>query len=521
MNPSPSRPFRPTDRAPLATGRRVALACLLGTLAVRPAHAQSLDACRAAADSRSADAWLSAARASMEVPDDGVFHFWSMGTQSMDFQSDRTYPPFFSALQSAESWYDPRTGVQRESFTGVFPKTGPGEPRTAVTDARTTWVEVEGQLREAASFHAAMAPQREMNPWAVLLDWSRASDVRVAGVCDYRDLPRIVLSRGGAFGPDRLFLDLATALPVKLERIRPHATWGQRHEEILWSTWIATGDGGYFPSAAHQLEDGGIQRERTLGRMEILPRSRSPIPEVPAEAARATEDVFLAAWSAQPPDTVRQSDHVVVLADQAYNETLVQVGDTVYVLDATLSEKRARQDSALAATLFPDAPNRVVVVTDLAWPHIGGVRFWVARGATVVAHRSARDFLTRLVERRWTHTPDALERVRAGASVPFRFVGVDDGLDLAGGKLRLRTIGGRAAFGALLAYVPDDAFLWAGDWIQTTSAQSLYATDVAAAVARAGFEPRRFAAQHVAPGEWAPVAALNPVPDVLRADPFR
>ena len=121
-----------------------------------------------------------------------------------------------------------------------------------------------------------------------------------------------------------------------------------------------------------------------------------------------------------------------MLRNPGYQETLTLARDTVFVFDATQGEARARQDSAWIGKLFPGKHPIVVVVTDLAWPHVAGVRYWVAQGATIVSHRASRPFLERVVDRRWTDQPDLLERVRA-RGVRLKFRAVDDSLRLAGG----------------------------------------------------------------------------------------
>src|SRR4029077_133420 len=139
-----------------------------------------------------------------------------------------------------------------------------------------------------------------------------------------------------------------------------------------------------------------------------------------------------------------------LLANPGYREGVVLLRDTLYLLDATQGEERARADSAMIARLFPGRHAIVLVVTDLAWPHVAGMRYWVARGATVVSHRASRAFLERVLARRWTRAPDLYERRRA--KTRFTFVPVTDSLALAGGKLRLYAIDGLGGEGAVMAY---------------------------------------------------------------------
>jgi hypothetical protein len=277
----------------------------------------------------------------------------------------------------------------------------------------------------------------------------------------------------------------------------------------VWSTWTEVEAGRYFPSASHRMADGSVDQERTLGRIEIASRAGEELPELP-DAPAMEADPWLTRWSTPGPDSARLGEDAALLTHWGYNEAVVASGDTVYVLDATVGEARARADSALVDGLFPDHEAVVVVVTDVAWPHVGGVRFWAARGATILAHSVSVPFLERLVAREWTLEPDALQKRRnAGEDVPVRIQGVEEVTDLGGGAVRLVPIDGIGSEGALMAWVPGEDFLWAGDYIQMLDQPTLYAGEVVQAAEREGLRPGRVAAQHLPLTPWAEVVEVN------------
>jgi hypothetical protein len=185
---------------------------------------------------------------------------------------------------------------------------------------------------------------------------------------------------------------------------------------------------------------------------------------------------------------------------------VTKVGDEVILFDATQGEERGRKDAEAIAKLFPGTHKMTVVVTDLAWPHIAGVRYWVASGATIVAHKAAREFLQSVVDRRWTRSPDLLERRRKTARL--KLVGVDGPHRLAGSAVTLHPIDGIGSEVALMANVAADRFLWASDYIQTVDEPTAYAAEVLAAVRREGLKPERTAAQHLPLTPWTQVEAL-------------
>ena len=448
------------------------------------------------------------AQGAVGVPEPGRVLRWRAHAGTVqDFQSDRSYPPFFLFFTSREAWFDPAAGVERaRQRGGAYPGSAiPDSPFNTVASAVAAWIVRDTLVRPQPDLTNA-ATNRPLNPWAVIGDFLRAPDATVQGECSYRDYPRLALGRAGPYGAETLLLDLKTWVPVALVREEPHPTWGQVQVEYVWSNWDDVTGGGRFPQTAFRVVDGAAQVSLTITDASVLPRDSAPPLALPDSTLRL-EALQMAFDRPQAPDTVRVADHAWLFVNPMYTTAAVLERDTVFLFDATLSEARARQDSALVARLFPGRHPVVLVVTDLAWPHIGGVRFWVAQGATIVSHRAAKDFLERLINRRWTRDPDLLERLREG--VRFTFRPVSDSLALAGGTLVLYPIDGIASEGALMAWLPQHRFLWASDYIQTTRQPTGYAREVLHAVGRTGIRPDRVAAEHLPLTPWSKIVELH------------
>jgi hypothetical protein len=208
------------------------------------------------------------------------------------------------------------------------------------------------------------------------------------------------------------------------------------------------------------------------------------------------------------PDTIRVATNVFLLKNRGYAEMVTLERDTVFMMEATQGDERARQDSVWIGRLFPGRHPVAVIVTDVAWPHIAGVRFWVASGATIISHQASKLMLERVVHRRWTLAPDRLESRRAGNQLRFR--PVTDSLRLAGGRVALYAIDGIGSEGALMAWLPGSATLWGSDYLQDATQPTLYTTEVVRAARRAGIAPKQTAAQHLPLTRWATLEALAP-----------
>jgi hypothetical protein len=433
----------------------------------------------------------------------GTLHLRMTDATLEDYQSDRTYPPYFLGFTTRETWYRPGTGVARHASRISFPFNA-GDFPPQLSGPNATFQARDTLVRPAPSAQGGALSLRGMDPWAQLYDWSHSGAVRLGGRCVVRDYPRTVLERIGPYGPERLALDPKTGLPVLLEREEPHYLWGQTRVAYVYSNWRLEGPFAY-PGTSFRMVDGVAETSRTMADAELAVPDSTPSLALPDTTLRMPPSVagFL---QPTPPDSVRVSDVTRLLTNSGYTEGVALVGDTLFVFDATQGEERARADSALIARLFPGPHPIVLLVTDLAWPHVAGVRYWVARGATVVSHRVSRRFLERVLARRWTRAPDLYERRRGRAPLVFR--AVNDSLRLAGGKIRVLAVDGIASEGALVAYVEDDRFLWASDYIQSVQQPSTYLIEVWRAVRRAGLTPRHTAAQHLPLTPWSTIDSL-------------
>ena len=481
---------------------------LLFFLSLSPVLVRAQGPCRPASGLDAA-ALLARADSAMQVDRAAgkALHWIGVRSTLENYQSDRTYPPFFSTFTSEEGWYDAGAGALRERGQTWYMSYGVNPSPEILSGPGATWLVRDTSLRALPALRATGGQARRLEPWAVIHDWRAGPSASVEGECVYRDYPRLVLARTAEGTHERLFLDPKTGFPVKLERREPHYLWGDVLVEYVWSNWLDVG-GAMTAGSAFRVVDGTPEVSRTVATGTLVPLDSGPALRLPDPSLVQTV-VTPAFLEPTPPDTIRVSDRTFLLKNRGYTEAIALLGDTVYVLDATQGEARGRADSTWIARLFPGPHPIVVVVTDLAWPHVAGVRYWAARGATIVAHRAAEPFLRQVLDRRWTMAPDLYERLRAAGRLPrWRFRGVDRSLALAGGALRLEAIDGITSEVALIGWLAGDRFLWASDYIQTTSGPTEYTAEVRSAVRRGGFAPERVAAEHLPLTPWSVFDAM-------------
>lgn len=482
--------------------RRLALVVLsAGPLAAQGVHPPAPQCSPAPKEWPDARAWLTRARAALGFPvGDSVLSFRSTELSWFIIQSDRSYPPFALTGTAREIWFDPASGVER---TGT---PGPAGMRGGIlTTNRAAWVARDSVLTPQPQLFATYRAVRFLNPWAALADFERSADVHVTGRCQVRDYARVAISRKGAVADEHLYLDPVSAFPVMVSVEEPHYLWGRIRADYLYSTWFAD----RIPVTAHRLVDGVMDAGRSYDESRLVPRDSAPGLRVPADAPdmRSEIEAFL---RPDNPDTIGVGPATWLLRNRGYIEAVTLVKDTIWVLDATQGEARARADSAWIGRLFPGRHPVAVVVTDLAWPHIAGLRFWAAAGATIISHRLSRGFLQQVLARKWTEAPDAFERQRPRALPGIRVV--NSSTAMAGGAIRLIPLEGVGSEGALGAWLPGERFFWASDYFQRLDRPTLYAREIARTLADAGITPERIAAQHLPLTAWSTVTTLLGLP---------
>jgi hypothetical protein len=261
-----------------------------------------------------------------------------------------------------------------------------------------------------------------------------------------------------------------------------------------------------LPGASYLLADGETEISQTIGEVELIAEASASSLALPREP-KHSENTLPRFLQPLPLEITQIGPTTYILANPGYREVVTRIGDDVFLLDATQGEQRAREDEEQIAKLFPGKHKITVVVTDLAWPHVSGLRYWVASGAAILAHKTAHNFLQSVIDRRWTQKPDFLEQHRD--AIKFTFTGVDRRYELADGALTLHPIDGIGSEGALMAFIPSDRFLWASDFIQAVDEPSQYASEVWKAVQRDALRPERTAAEHLNLTPWSKIEELQ------------
>jgi hypothetical protein len=268
----------------------------------------------------------------------------------------------------------------------------------------------------------------------------------------------------------RLILNVPSLLPraVDITRARPYDTywapWGDVTHRVSFGVWTLEPEGVKFPRLWEFSTGGQTDGTITITRMRLNARTPATSFDVPDDvrqrliaSRRKVSDAPLG--SAQRP--AAELAPGVVHVPGSWDIVEIKQDDGVVILDGPLTSDYSAKVIADATQRFGGAPVKAVITTSDSWPHLGGMREYVARGIPIYALDLNVPILTRLFAAKYETFPDTL------AKSPNRpNMHVVSGKTVVGtGANRLEIYPYRTATGErqMMVYLPQHQLLYTSD----------------------------------------------------------
>lgn len=238
------------------------------------------------------------------------------------------------------------------------------------------------------------------------------------------------------------FID-SQGLVRRVQTLFPNAILGDMAYVVTFSDYKPYG-AVKFPSHIVQSSAGFTENDYTVTEF----RANTPVNiPVPGNADAVTTPLPSRAVSTQV------ADGVWFVGGSLHHSVVVAFKDFVTVIEAPVNEERSQVVIAEARRLAPGKPIRYIVSSHHHFDHSGGLRTYVAEGATVVTHASHVAFWEKATAAPATIMPDALaKKPRKAAFQPVndKYV-ITDGAQ----SIELHHLAGDThSDGMLFAYVP-------------------------------------------------------------------
>jgi glyoxylase-like metal-dependent hydrolase (beta-lactamase superfamily II) len=321
-----------------------------------------------------------------------------------------------------------------------------------------------------------MRAQRRLPQLLLLQALDNPAALRHLGTETFEGRPHEVISLVSAGQPLALYMDSASGLISKYEFLFSDPLATDQAAEILFSDYAAHGK-LMIPRAQTTRQAGQTIAEWRL-RTEVNPPSAKD-----ALAAKVAAYETVAAPDTSP-STEQLGEGAYLLRNTAsgdYHTLVVEFADHVAVVDAPVSPAGSDKVIARVKELSPGKPIRFVALTHHHADHVGGLRSFLAEGATVISMPDNRAVVESVAAARPAGSP-----AKENARTP-QFLAVENGrhvLQDASQRLELIDVGPLPhAREILIAYLPAQRVVYQADIFlgSPTTFSRLLATEAAAA----------------------------------------
>jgi len=251
------------------------------------------------------------------------------------------------------------------------------------------------------------------DPLSILVTASRRADtLRYVGEDVVDGEKNDVITFADADGTQiTLYVGARSGLLTKYETIADNPVLGDTVTETKLSDYRPVG-GVEAPFRAVTRVAGQVTQDVKYAGIKVNASAEASLYEPPAAAPQVTP---LAG-----PATVtvtKIADDVFLLGGSSHNSLLVTFPDHALLVEAPLSDDRTQALTAKIKEIAPGKPVRYVVMTHYHFDHSGGLRGWIAQGATIVTTAGNKAFVEQVASARHTIRADALSRTSKPATV--------------------------------------------------------------------------------------------------------
>src|SRR5437016_9920319 len=195
----------------------------------------------------------------------------------------------------------------------------------------------------------------------------------------------------------------------------PNPVYGDMLYELRYTNYKDYG-GVKFPTVLH-IHQGDPRLSVAHNSMEITINNVQP--NVNVAAMTVPDAVQKATAPRERAESQKLADGVWLVAGGSHNSLAIDFRDYVAVIEAPLNEERSLAVIGEVTRLIPNKPIKYVVNTHHHFDHSGGLRTYLAQGATIVTHQANREYYENVL---FSAAPRTLQPDRFSTFYPY-FVG--------------------------------------------------------------------------------------------------
>ncbi|HEX8174228.1 MAG TPA: MBL fold metallo-hydrolase [Pyrinomonadaceae bacterium] len=202
-----------------------------------------------------------------------------------------------------------------------------------------------------------------------------------------------------------LYFDARTNLLARTEQLESHPLLGDSTSGNIFSDYQRTGD-VRIPRRRLAFVNQFITSENEYAEVKLDFADGEKLLEVPAGFVEAAPSQTTA--GAEVMRKVGDGVYLIERVGQLYRVMFVEFDDYVMVLEAPTDSNVSKAIIKLIKQAVPDKPIRYISFSHFHFDHTGGLREYIAEGATFVVPPGNRAFIEQMAKSKFTLKPDTL-----------------------------------------------------------------------------------------------------------------
>jgi glyoxylase-like metal-dependent hydrolase (beta-lactamase superfamily II) len=342
------------------------------------------------------------------------------------------------------------------------------------------------QIRLHPGRLATRLREEQRNPAKLMLVGLNQKSLRYRGDAEVDGKRHMVLSFSEGGDQFRIYIDRQTRLPTQTELLENDPLEGDSSYVLRYGDWRKV-DGVMLPfSLRYELNGRALQEEqiKAIRHNTALGGNVFAIPES-VRSEKTDAKPIASQWilrrvagnvsyqdMGRPPkiEWVELAPGVHKIQGGSHATILVEMRDHLVAVEGPLYEARTAPVVKSIKERFPGKPIRYAIPTHHHLDHAGGIRAFMAEGATIVVPFNAQSFYARVATAPHTRNPDTLERSK-GAVVIEAFGGGYRVLSDGARRIEIHPLPTSHAEDLIVVYLPKERLLIEADHISPRNGQ--------------------------------------------------
>ncbi len=345
-----------------------------------------------------------------------------------------------------------------------------------------------------------------------------ANDLRLDRNTIMEGVPQNVIKFTWQKIPVTVYLNSFTNLPTAVETTNASpdnifwSVWGDHVTRTVYSNWTLEPGGIHYPHQSDVTRNGYTLKSFTVTNLKFNVPVNDEQFKIPDDAKKQ----FAAASFdpdgmplGNPQNPAAELAPGIINIPGNWGVTIVRQNDGVVVIEAPISSSYSAKVIAEAKRRFPGVPIKAVVTTSDAFPHIGGLREYVADGVPIYVLDLNLPIIARMIDAPRKSFPDRLEKSRRKPI--FRPIMGRKSIGSGPNRIEIFPVRTETGERMQMVYFPVHRLLYASDLVQRRPNGSFFApqylSEIMSAVEREKLAVESVFAMHTNRIAWSEVTA--------------